>query len=199
MNPRTMLLAALIPATLACDEDKDTGSEDTATTTETGTPDETGTPVDTGPDETDADPSIEALVSPGGCGDLMLTLASADRSWVLAFQVSGDLTRQAYEDGKATATYTLPDDAALSLHRGEGITELFCNDVYDESITIDESWAASAGSVTVTVVSEGIDHGHATPGTATITIEDATLEQKGEADISIGSLSWEAAVGWLPG
>ena len=116
------------------------------------------------------------------------------------FQMIGDLTREAYENGgTATTTVTLPGDGSLSLNRGDDITELFCNDVFSDTIVIDETWEAAAGEVTITVLSDGVDHGHAVPGTATITIEGATLQQDGSEGITIDALSWEAAVGWLPG
>ena len=199
MPLRTLLCLLLASTTLvACDEEKDTGEvDDTAETDDTGEVDDTGETGETGTTDT---PDVGDLVDPGGCGDMMLTLASSDRSTVLAFQMSKGLTREAYENGgKATATLTLPDDGTLSLHRGDGITELFCNDVFTDTIVIDETWEATAGEVTITVVSEGIDHGHAIPGTATITIDSATLQLSGSEDITIEALSWEAAVGWLPG
>lgn len=187
------LAVLLCVALFACDEPEDTG----ATNVDTG---DTGEPVDTGSSGTVEVPDVGALVTPGGCGDILMSLASTDRTAALVFQDQAGLTAQAYKAGKpVTETYTLPADGALAVHQGTEVTGLFCNDAFTDDMVIDRSWEATAGTVVVTVTSEGVDHGHAKPATATITVEDAVLELDGEESITIDAVSWEAAIGWLPG
>lgn len=188
MKRLTVLLCA---ALFACDEPEDTGDSSVETPVDTG---DTGTPSSL------EVPDVAELVTPGGCGDIQMTLASTDRSAVLEFHDATDLTAQAYTAGAPVSeTYTLPASGSLELHQGTEVTGLFCNDAFTDDMVIERSWVASSGTVVVTVTSEGTDHGHAKPGTATITIEDAVLDLDGEESILIEAVSWEAPVGWLPG
>jgi hypothetical protein len=59
---------------------------------------------------------------------------------------------------------------------------------------------AVSGTVAVEVDSDGVhEEWDAYPGTGTITLEDIVLEADGAEPVRVESLSWSAAVGWLPG
>jgi len=177
------LAVLLCTALFACDALEDSGDTD-----------------DTGSGTSIAVPDVGTLVDAGGCGDVQMLLSTSDRSAALVFSDEADLTEQAYAAGEPiTATYTLPAEGILELHQGTEVTGLFCNDAFDDNMVIDHTWTATAGTVTITVTSEGIDHGYHKPADATITIEGAVLQLDGSDDVTIESVSWTYAIGWLAG
>lgn len=180
---RILLLAPL----LACDLDKDTGSDDTAS-------------EDTASE--DAVPDLTTLTEAGGCADIVFTLSSPDRDLVLVFSTFEGLTKDAYKAGEpVTVTVPLTTPDLLILSEGNQAADFYCNDAFTDTMVIDRTWSATAGTVSITLTSEGIDHGHGgLPATGSITIEDAILtSEDGGEPLSIDALSWEASVGWLPG
>lgn len=196
------LRVLFVTAMLACDaEEKDTGGMDTdgdgVVSGDTGAED-SGI-VDTGSNDTP--PDLDALTEEGGCSDIMFTLSSPDGDLVLVFSKNSTLTQEAFKTGKpVTVSLSLPTDGMLALHRGNQAADFYCNDAISDTMVIDQTWTATTGAVTITVTSDGIDHGHGgIPGTGTITIEGAILTTDGADDVSISDLSWAASVGWLPG
>ncbi|MGM0575989.1 MAG: hypothetical protein ACQEXJ_09695 [Myxococcota bacterium] len=159
---------------------------------------------DTAHDTSDLTPAPDTglLVDAGGCADLVMSLGSEADDLVLVFDYQGEVAKAAYEaeSGEASATLDVATEASLELRQGTKVTALVCNDALDGSEEVVTTWTATAGTAHVEVVSDGIhEPWDAYPGDATITLTDVVLEAEGAEQVVIPTLTWSAAVGWLPG
>ena len=147
-------------------------------------------------------PDVALLVDPGGCSDLAMTLGSQAGDLNLVFVHNADVAKTAYEaaDGTASVTLDLATEASLELWQGIQVTFLTCNDAWNGNEEIVTTWKATAGTASLQVVTQG-EHEpwDAYPGTGTLTLTDVVLSAEGAVDVLIPSLTWSAAIGWLPG
>ena len=189
----------------ACGEgkDDDTGDAEADADTDSDTDADTDSDTDSDTDaDTDVDaPDLSVLDRPGGCADLVMTFGSTDGSLNLVFSSSSGLAQAAYDDGtSASLTLDLATSGSLVLQQGNRVTDLTCNDAFTGDEVVDTEWTAVSGTLEVEVVTDGVhEDWDAYPGTGTITLEDVVLEADGAESVSVESLSWSAAVGWLPG
>lgn len=145
---------------------------------------------------------VSRLTRSGGCGDLNLTMGSTDGELLLKLWHDGGLAMAAYQatSGTASVTLDLASEGSLVLWEGTQVDALACNDAWTGTEEIVTTWSAIAGTAEVSVVSDQVhEPWDAYPGTGSITLTDVVLHVDGMADVSIPSLSWSAAVGWLPG
>lgn len=158
------------------------------------------TPVD---DEVGA-VDLASLTDTGGCADVIMYAANPEGSAILWVELAGSLLEDAYAEGvdSVVRSYALPDDPDIEIRIevGSNVAERACNDVMPEYM-IDETWVAIEGTVSfeATLTAEEAEP-WSMPADATVTLTEVLLEETATgAQMLIGSLTIQAAVGWMPG
>jgi hypothetical protein len=141
------------------------------------------------------------LSQQGGCSDLNVYASDPGDTIGLILRVDDGLVAAAVEAGMPTSTEIDITDPAVQfrVETGVFVTELECNDVLSKRPVIDETWSATAGTLTIDLLPDG--NGNAL---ADITLTDVTIERTapagGAAPIEIASYAFtDVLVGWLPG
>jgi len=176
----------LVPALLACEDGQDGG------TLEPPECDATTTALDA------------ALAHSNGCGDLYLYAWTDDGATLLRIDVPGGLLAEADAAGGSWGvTWDLPDpEVEVALLGGSCLDELACNDALscmEHPVDVERTAVSGTLHLALTDVVEHADCCWDYQGTATVSLCDVVFRAAGEADQTIGVLTWSAAVGWLPG
>lgn len=160
--------------------------------------------VPSGPDQcmNVLQPGFETeLTQQGGCSDLYVHAQNPQDTRGLVLSVSGELVDAVVTSGEAASTELDITDPSVSfrVETGVAVTELECNDAITMKPVIDETWSATAGTLTIDLAPDG--NGNAI---ADITLTDVTIERTapagGATPIEIPSYVFtDVLVGWLPG
>ncbi len=196
-----LLLLMASAASIATSPPGSSGDTGVDTSNDTGVDTHTDTHTDSSSALTPA-PDLAALVDEGGCADVVMHLGSEAGDLVLVFNTPG-LTEAAFHamDKQASVTLDLATEyTALKLWEGVDVTNIPCNDALYGTEEVHTTWTTLSGSADLQVTSLG-EHKpwDAYPGDATLTLTDVVLTADGAEDVRFDSLSWSAAVGWLPG
>ncbi|PRP98091.1 hypothetical protein ENSA5_30760 [Enhygromyxa salina] len=140
-----------------------------------------------------------SLTNAGGCGDVYIAVTNDEGTVGLLFNGS-ELAATAHEMGETQIRESVLPSPDVNLRAAIGtLLDDGCNDTGDGP-QIEHEWTAVSGTVTLTVVPQGMAEPWAMPADATLELTNVTFEGEGLEPVVVDSWTVEDVyVGWLPG
>ncbi len=155
------------------------------------------------PDDASLPDGFEPTLSGSGCADMTIFASSPDGSIGLGLSTGLDFNpvADAIAAGETvTTTHDVSEFARLVVMVGTNVTYPECNDALDpDAYSIDQEWAATAGTVEIVIVPDLKAPKFGTLGSATVTITDLEVTFDGVSETLEDITFTDVGVGWLPG